>query len=167
MKHILEFKIGNVDASLELVFNNTRKWAFHVNPTAELNAPQDWEKITATRVLLAAAVFGASNDYDTITYFMQTGEDNTQFMFGTESADEAAIALAAYVCTLIAHEYEPEVTEDAVAEAKADAENACANADWSVFHTLMKDGYPYHVDFMNGVYDHANMASVWIAPGKF
>ena len=53
MKHILEFKIGNVDASLELVFNNTGPWAFHVNPTAELNAPQDWEKITATRVLLA------------------------------------------------------------------------------------------------------------------
>lgn len=176
MKYILEFKIGNVDASLELVFNNTRQWAFHVNPTAELNAPQDWEKITATRVLLAAAVFGASNDaaavfgashdYATITYFIQP-RDADAFLFGTESADEAAVALAAYVCTLIAHEYEPEVTEDAVAEAKADAENACAHADWSVFHTLMKDGYPYHEDFMNGVYNFANMASVWIAPGKF
>ena len=166
-KHILEFKIGNVDASLELVFNNTRKWAFHVNPTSELTAPQDWEKITATRVLLAAAVFGASNDYDTITYFIQTGNDNTAFLFGTESADEAAVALAEYVYTLISHEYEPEVTEDAVAEAKAAAETACANARWSVFHTLMQDGYPYYKDYMNGVYDFANMASVWIAPGKF
>lgn len=162
----IAFDLGGVCASVELGFNNTRQWAFHVKPTETLDV-QNWEKITANRVLLAACVFGAYSECDTITYFMQTERDNADALFGTESADVAAIALAEYVYTLIGHEYDPLVTADVLAQTKASADEACAKANWSVFQTLMSDGYPYHEQYMNCLYDFANQASVWITPNKF
>jgi hypothetical protein len=164
MEYDIGAQIGGKFASLTLSTKASGRWAFSVAPTSEVDET-DWLQVTANRVALAAVIFGAADRPEDVSNFV--GDD--EGVFGTESANEAAEAIAVYVQTIIVPsraELQSDVGKTRLLTAKQQAESLCLAADWSAFYTAMDRAGDYFMEYMKALLDEANAAHVWLAPGK-